>query len=791
MPGTVTEAQLQKILERLQDNAGKLSRATQDIAQALVDTSDKFRKARIEDAVKKTAEEMNSSLAGTTKGLQKFVTLLNQQVRSYENVIETLDDFDSANEESVESFKQASKEYLKAAKDAGELEKIFGQNLSQHADLFGRVLSDSADAASGDFEKLAIVFQLYAPQLQTSIGGATKALTKLEKEVKSVSMKESIYDAIEKQGGIGKALSEGIRGPNGMIKFTNFLKAFFAEQLLGGVKKFVGQLIEQARMYDKTGVQPLYKASARLLLQTTDLQTIMNDNKDTIYAVNGGAQAFTDTLIDLQMQTMELAGQDPILSGKLGAAAQAFSTQLASNTLGFEELKKRSKDYLSGVKTLTRATGMSAEEVVTWNESIVQDSEIREGLAKATEKERASVLQNINARVAELKAIGFTTEKAKQLSVDFEKLRRAATPVQRIRGAAQLGVLAAQVGMSPEDTRRLMILTRKKRNDAEELEYKKLQMDLGKRYQTKFNQLDEASNPFADNMQDLSNRVAEALPGFKAVFDATRVEGTISEGKKRVGDAGKQGLQVADGVKDAVIQAGRIAGWVEKIFNFLSGNGLVGIVVGLLGTMLMGGFGGVLSGLGTIIAMMKGGLGGAGGAGAAGALGKAGIVAATGLAAYELTTLAMEKSGLRDALSNKIADWQSSGEPDPTASITTEQINESRAKRGLPPLGKMGAATSAVEPATPTSPTVTSATPITAPSAIVPAPATAAPTVTATADPMQMLVNLMQQTKMVQEQISKNIAELLKAYMDTEAAKALLATGAGTKAALEAARRLP
>ena len=766
MATNVTEQQLQKTLEKVLENAGKLSRATQSITEALKDTSDKFKKGRLEKAVKKTADDMGVALSGGTKGLQKFLISLNSQIKAYDAVTNSLEKLDFSNAESIKAYRDSTAEYLKAAKDAGQLKTIFGANLQQHEALIEKFITNTANVTEADLARMGAVFQTYTPKFQASISSSTNALDKLNKELQKNSVGDSIRDSIEKQGGVGKVLADSANGPNGMIKFTNALKGFFANQLVSGIQKFISQMIDQAREYQKYGVQPYYASSARLLLQTTDLQKIMNENKDTIYAVNGGAEAFAETLIGLQTQTMELAGQDPIMSGKLGAAAQTFTTQLASSTLGLTDLKKRSSEYLSGVKNLTRATGMSAEEIVNWNQTILEDGEIREGLAKATAEERQNILKNVNARVEELKAIGYTTEKAKQLSVDFEKLRRAATPVQRIRGAAQLGVLASQVGMSPEDTRKLMILTRKKRDAGEEAEYQKLQQDLGKRYQEKFNQLDAASNPFADVMQNLSGRVAEALPGFKAVFDATRVEGTISGGRERQGDAAKQGLEVAGGVEKAVLKAGEIAGWVEKIFNFLSGNGLVGVVVGLLGSMLMGGFGGVLSGIGSIIALMKGGLGGAGGGGMTGALGKAGILAATGVAAYEATGMIMKETGLDTALSNKIADWTS--EPDPTATTTIEQINERRLKRGQPPL---------ITPPGGARPTAPASVTETTPTA-------------ASADPMQSLLNLMHQAKSVQEQIASNTAELLKAYVNTEAVKALLAPGMQQKASMEAARKL-
>lgn len=750
---STSEQALIKAMDNLASTYGKLSRATYSITEALADTADKFKKGRLEQEVEKTAKSMGKSLNKAEGGLLKFVKSLNEQAKAYKEIEATLKTFDRTNEEHTRNFANASKRTMLAMRENGNLQKTLGDSYKHNIAFIDDFLAKSEHLPQ-EIDRMAGIFEVFSKEFGVATDSAVKDLKRLDMEVKKISLKEALGDSLQKRGGIVGAITDSIRGPNGMISFVNYLKTASAELLVDGFEKAARQLIDASNLYYKTGVAPFIGASAQLLMQVTDLQKLMQANKETIFAVQGGADTFNATMISLRSETMKLAGMDPILSGKLGAAALDLTTSLASTTLGVKALSDRSHKYIADLTRMSRMTNITAEQIVEWDQQILNDQEIREGLAKATIAEREQVIANIHQRVEEFQVMGIGIERAKQLAISFEKLRRQATPVQRIRGAAQLGVLAAQVGMSPTDTRQLMILSRKKRNDIEEKEYERLQMQFGKQYQRRFNELDAAGNPFADALQEMAGRAQEALPGLKAVFDTARVEGTITRGKARTDKEAQASLDVRDGVQKAVVEAGHIASWVEQIYKWLSGNGLAGILLGSLGLLLTGGIGkiiGTLGGLAEILIKSGGGLGGGGAAGARGALGRAGVIGAVGgvLVGAEEAFIAYKNKEQEEEINKKMAKILKTD----TREELTDRLH---AKGQLAYWEKPGYKAAAIE------------APTTTPSEAAPASVTA---VTGTTDPMQSMLVLEQQSKKLLEQIASGIDTLVKTYADTEAQK--------------------
>lgn len=748
---TTSEQALIKAMDNLVGTYGKLSRAALSVSEVLSNNADQFKKARIEEEVEKAAKAMGKSLNKADGGLLKFVKSLNDQAESYKAIQATLKKFDRTNATHTDQFVVNSKRQMLAAKENGNLQKILGQDYKRNIAFIDEFLA-KGEHLPAEIDRMAGIFEVFSKEFSASTASAVKNLENFDREVKKISVKEALGDALSKRGGIAGAITDSLRGPQGIASFLNFLKAQSAEMLIGGVEKAVRQLIDASNTFYKTGVAPFVGASARLLLQMTDLQTIMQANKEAIFAVQGGADAFNDTLIALQTQTMKLAGMDPILSGKLAAAAVDLTTQLASTTLSTKELGKRSQSYITDLTKMRRATNMTAEQIVEMDQQILNDTEIREGMAKATAQERAQLVENIHRRIEEFQVMGISIERSKQLAISFEKLRRQATPVQRIRGAAQLGVLASQIGMSPEDTRQLMLLTRKKRDAVEEKQYEQLQMKFGQQYQKRFNELDQAGSPFADALQEMGGRVQEALPGFKAVFDATRVEGTISGGRAQ-NPAAQASLDINTNVKEAVVKAGEVASWVEKIYTWLSTNGLAGILMGTLGLLLTGGIGKLVGLLGSVAEGLTKIGGGA--LGKAGMLGKVGGVLGAGAIGWEVGQLLNEHTGIQGFLADKI---------DRVTGLSSANADISRTKSfdELPPdqqaqVLAARAHRAGASPSTMTAPTAGGDT----------APTSVAAT-TGTTDPMQSMLILQQQAKKVLEEIAKGINTLVQTYTDTE-----------------------
>lgn len=791
---STSEQQLLKTIDNLNNSASKLTRATQSVTEALLDTSDKFKKARIEEEVAKVAKKWGQSVDKADGSLIKFVKSLNDQKQAFDGVRDSLKHLNSANVDSRKAFTENAKAFLKAAKENGNLQKALGKDYQTYHTSIEEFLKDG-EKGQAEVLQMASILQGFGDKFAKTTQAATEELERLNAQNKQLSVKEALGDALQKRGGIVGAITDSVRGPNGMVSFINFLKSSAAELLIGGAEKAVRQLIDVTNEYNKTGVAPFLKSSALLLMQVTDLQKLMQSNKETIFAVQGGAETFNKTLLDLRSQTMKLAGMDPILSGKLGAAAQDVTTQLASQTLNYEKLHNRSVSYIKDLTMLSRRTSMTAEQVVEWDQQILNDQEIREALAKSTAEEREQVLKNIHRRVEEFQTMGIGIERAKQLAVAFEKLQKGATPVQRIRSSAQISVLGALIGMNPSDMRQLrhLELNKNKLTNEEQKKYQELTVQFGQQFQKRYNELDNSLNPLADAILKMSHDIGETSPNFKAVFDTSRIEGTISGGRARRSEEAQTSLDIKDGVTKAVIEAGQIASWTEQIFKFLSGNGLAALLTGLIALPLLSGLSKILGGLGGLAKVLtrgggdildeaedvadnigKGGKGGkgVGKGGKVGKLLKFGKLLGKGLA------LADAASGVFEEATEGPKTLSNFGGLDYVSPMSYGRLIGHGVNEGIEATTGTSVGSKVFDllhPDDGKQATEIMHTGRKAAMAPPPAPAPAAPTAATaeagTSDPMQALLVLVQQSKKVQEQIADAINALLKAYTDTEGLK--------------------
>lgn len=754
-----TTDQLVKIIERLNNSAGSLVRSTQSISEALLDTSDKFKKARLEDIVEKSAKKMGKSFDKADNGLLKFVKALNDQVQSYKNVQTSLKLLKNATTEQTQQFVKDGKEHLAIAKANGDLQKILGIGYERQIKVIDNLIAKTQLEAD-DIAKLSDIFEVYGPKFAQTIKTATKELEHFDQATKTISLKEALGDALSKRGGIVGAITDSMRGSKGWANLTNFMKGSSIEMLFEGASKAVQQLIDASNEYDKTGVAPLVGASTQLVMQMSDLQKIMAENKETVFALQGGATAFTDTMIKLRGSTLELAGKDPILSGKLAAGAMDLTTTMASTTLTTGEMQARTTRYIADITKLRRATNMTAEEIENWDKQILDDEGIRSAMVRSTETERAQIIENIHARTREFQAMGISIARSKELAVSFEKLKKESTPLQRLRGSVRLSMMAAMLHMSSADISTAAAMS----NKSQSPEQDKKNQDFMKRFETTFketyNDLDNSSAMMAGTMQEMHDTALKEFgPNMIKVTEALGTAGIISGGKAQKPGA-EATIDAKTDLQQGMLQVGKIAAYSRLIYEFLSQNGLKDLLMGGLGLALSTGFGAIIGALSSLAVAMKvgGGIGAAeGAAGAAGGLkaglGRAGIIGAVGVGLIAAEEMFIDYK-------NKQQDEETTAKmKGPGGVLHTDTYEELAARlhakgqltykekqaQGLVAPGTGGGEEAAVSSA-----------------------ATAG---TGTNDPMTALLLLQQQSKKILEEISKGISSLVDTYNETEAEK--------------------
>jgi hypothetical protein len=761
----LTTDQLQKVIDRLNNSAGSLVRATQTVSEALLDTSDKWKKARIEDIVEKSAKKMGKSLDKADGGLLKYVKALNDQVDAYKNVQKSLKGLNSASDLSRKEFTATAQSFLKTAKENGELQKILGKDYAEYHVAIEHFLTDTKKSGEEVIEMAGIIHG-FGDKFGKAVHDATKELEHFDQSTKSISMKEALGDALTKRGGIVGAITDSMRGSKGWANLTNFIKGNSVEMLITGATKAVQQLIDASNEYDKTGVAPLIGSSTALVMQMSDLQKIMGENKETIFALQGGATAFTDTMVNLRGKTMALAGKDPILSGKLAAGAMDLTTTMASTTLTTGEMQKRTTRYIDDITKMRKAVNMTAEEIENWDKQILDDDGIRDAMVKSTAVEREQILENIHARAQEFQAMGISIKRSQELAVSFEKLKKQSTPLQRLRGSVKLGMLASMIGMSSKDIATARSMSDKAKTPEEEKAKQEFLVRFGKESRAYYNALDDSSSMMAGVFQTMSDETLNTFgPEMKAFVEGTGTAATISGGKAQKPGAAET-VEAKTSLQRGMLDVGEIAGYSKLIWEFLDKNGLKDLLAGGLGILLVGGFGSIIGALGTLITTMR--AGGAAGAaeGAAGALKGGGAlkvlggVVAAGAVGWEIGQLINEHTGIQESLASGIDSF--SGLDKKNANI-----GKTPSLEDLPPeqQAMILAQRARSAGATPHSP-LTAPTHEDAP--VVSGAATAG---TGTTDPMQALLVLQQQSKKVLEEISKGIDSLLSAYTDTETQK--------------------
>lgn len=583
-----------------------------DLKDALIDSKDKRRQEKVNQEVAETAKKLGVSFKKTSEGLQKALEEINDYTLATKSLNKAMEKAEDGTTELDAAFKMTVKNYLKTAKEQNKMPAAVKQNLKTLEDFANGVESNAMEdihvlaILRGSQEDLAKEEAKYAAELKD-----------LQKRVKNINMKEALNDALERQGGIAGAIG-GMWRTGEASKFFNYTKAAFADMMISGLKMATAQFIDQYRMFAKTGVGPLNIAAGKLLINAGDLQNIMQENKSSVLAMQGGTTAYTGALSELSDQTMKATGLDRVNSAKLAAASLKLQQQLAGTALTDKELIKRSKTYLTGLTALGDTINMTPEAIHEFNQGLMEDNSFRESLLRMQDKERSTIIETIDARAKELGVIGIVGKRALDLAATFEKAQKNTTPMSRFKSAQYLALYAAQVGMEQKKRERLTYLKQQgELQGPEKKEMTNLLIELNQLGTKRFAEENKNNSANADLLERQRQIYLEHSTAEEKQLEEQLRSGAVTAPGQKASNAGKQtGVLKGDFQSNILKDTAEIATKLQNILDFISGNGLMKLLIGV-GGFVVTQF--LLKGLGSLLGnLLKGVLGGAAGKGALG-----------------------------------------------------------------------------------------------------------------------------------------------------------------------------
>ena len=792
MANTISATELATLSREIRSNTRLLTDTLHDadttigaIQHHLSATANSFKTNKINKHLDELADSLQltgDKFEKTARGTAKYTQALNALAGQTDILIDSFKEVDT----NVGQQEQMLRQLVKSYQDVGaNLRDVI--HVGEDLEVIFTQLEKGGKLTEDQVIRLSQAFQSQSAGLETQGKKIRKTMDDIATDMKSAAtaVHDGMLEGMKSAGGLPGSIADSFEKGGGAAKIAKGMSALFTKTLIDGFRKAGEQLVESAKFYQKSGVQPFYEASARLLIQVKDLQEIMQTQKDSVLAVKEGAEAYAMTLNDLQEQTFKMAGSDPILSGKLAAAAFKLQQQTSSHTKTVGELKTESSSYLKGVERLSHVTNMLPERIIELDEQLLEDSEFREAMSKVTEKDREQVLASIKARQEEFVMIGLSSQKARELAVNFEKMRAQTTPVSRMKSAQMLALIAARAGLPPGQVAEIQRLGRKApgaMSDTDKARFIELQANAGRAIKEQIAEASKRGDVAADQNQVFLDKALEKMPtADRKFFEDVATEATISGGGKK-SEQSVQSLSNIDGTTKGIFnRIGEMGATLGAIFGWLKGNGLAGILIGaggliatkFLGTIFEKGLGalattllkragvsvagGILEGVATTGATAAGGAGtAAAGAAGIGLLGTATVLAATGAAAYFATDYVMKKSGGADKLSEMLA----SEAPEATASITLADINARRAQRGQPPLTERVPG-EGIKPGT---------------------AAAAATSATGKSDPTAAMIVLLERLNTTSTSTGKTMEELLQMYKDMERMKVAKITEATSPA---------
>jgi hypothetical protein len=256
---------------------------------------------------------------------------------------------------------------------------------------------------------------------------------------------------------------------------SKFGEAAFGAEMLG---KAFWQTYESMASLSKRGMVgafgTLQLASHRLLINSKDLEEILNRNRDIVNNLGGGVKG-VDAFVDEISRARDAAADAGASLSYLGKDANKAIVRMieSSRNAGLTPKDgaagKAYRDNLNAsikqFKEFNRTFGMTDDEYGTMMDQLSDESDIRRKLNLVDEKGRYQLEEEIRQRAANLKAMGFSNDQLVKFNEsigrindrwkDANDITNRQTQGLGIRSAytAQMGVLANST--DPEDQKKL------------------------------------------------------------------------------------------------------------------------------------------------------------------------------------------------------------------------------------------------------------------------------------------------------------------------------------------------
>lgn len=218
--------------------------------------------------------------------------------------------------------------------------------------------------------------------------------------------------------------------------------------------------------------------AARLGYDTKGWMEMIN-NPETQRAIRGSQRGLFEFTDGLKIAEKEFG--NTIIDAKERSELARKNMELMSAS----GIRARSQDavaFRNDMERIRLTTGESYEDFQKNIGSIAQDEDVRAQLKAATsEQERRAILEGISAQYAQNRAMGMTSEEAKNAAKALSKLA-GEKPLERFKKAAKLRAFGAAMGMGGEANRLADLEIKGKRRTAQEnQEYQQIAGQMSER----------------------------------------------------------------------------------------------------------------------------------------------------------------------------------------------------------------------------------------------------------------------------------------------------------------------
>lgn len=599
--------------------------------------------------LEQTAKDYKSSVgdvarlyANTKRGADKR----NEQAQeaNYNAVKKTTDRLTRLYKKTAE-WEAETKMYTKATKQTANSLKSYARDMKLHgpANMSDELkvaldaLIDSTDLTTTEMEDFQKVIRKHIDS-ENKIAGVEK-----RKVLRTKNINESFERLRDKTIGLGVSFDRIKSGLVGAIDELEYA---------------------QAHQISTYGIldQGLESFSKKMQMAPKSFQEMINQNKALVLStgknynnLEGATGQFVNSMsragkagLTLTEQAIRLTGNSDKAAKLMGASMEVMAS--IGVKLSPDELQEGTSKLMTDFQALAQISGKSSEEIAGMTNRFLDSSAIREKIGQLQGKqERIAFHANLRADLERNKKLGISFEQTFKMAEQMATFGQADV-VDRMKGTAVAGMLAAQIGMSADDASFIQQKGAgiKNASPEDQARWKTLMVEFKKK-------LSEAKGSGNTGLEAVVNNLEKQLGPMKTVIDGAE---SVSETGKQLTDKQVKAAQSQDSNLGKQTQ---ILADIKNSFdtNFKAWYADPGVKI------IGGAAGAAVSGVGSLL---TGAVGGAAVAAAAPAM-VATATAAVGTAMAAAANLAIPAAmiagagyvgyELGDAVAKPIADWGS------------------------------------------------------------------------------------------------------------------------------------